>query len=203
MHRLGRGRSRRGLFRQPRLRLRLTGRPRGEQRERIQIPVRVGGQTNAEMDVGLCPLGVAARPDRADDLALFNRRSRPHANRPQVDERDRVAVGRANRQAQAFVRKLPDEGGDAGCGCPDIGADRRRDVDSAVLAAGIGVIFGDERPQHRSVDGPGPGTRRRAQDKSEQEPSCEDEQSVVRFGNHKSNVSGRSAVVKFGYSDPR
>ena len=188
MLRLGCGRSRRRLFRQPRLRL--TDRLRGEQRERIDIPVRVGGQANAEMDVGLSPLGVAARADRADDLPLLDRRSRSHPDRSQVDERDRVAVGRANRQAQALVRKLTDEGGDAGCGCPNLGAGRRRDVDSAVLSAGVGVPFCDERPQHRSVDGPRPGIRRRAQDKGEQDPNCKGEQSVVRFGNHESNVSG-------------
>jgi hypothetical protein len=184
--RLGRGRRRRRLFRRPRLRLRLrlTGRPRGEQRERIHISVRVGSQANAEMDVGLCPLGVTARADRADDFALFDRRPRPHADRPHVDERDRVAVGGANRQTQALVRELPDEGGDAGCGRTDVGAGRRRDVDSAVLAAGVGIPFGGERPQHRPFDGPRPGSRRRAQDESEQDPRREDEQSVVGFGNH-------------------
>jgi hypothetical protein len=145
--------------------------------------VRFGGQANAEVDVWLCPFGVPAGTDRAYDLALFDRRSRPHADRSQMNERDRVAVGRANRQAQALVRQLPDEGGDAGCGCSNVGAGRRRDVDSPVLAAGVRIIVSHERPQHRAVDGPRPSRCRGAQHESEQQSGHEDEQSVVEFDN--------------------
>jgi hypothetical protein len=101
--RFSRGHSgRRRLLRRPGLRL--TGRPWRKERKRIDVPVRIRGQTDAEVDVRLRPLDVAARPDRAHDVAFLERRARSRADRSQVDERDRVAVGRANRQAQPFVR---------------------------------------------------------------------------------------------------
>jgi hypothetical protein len=137
--------------------------------------VRVGGQANAEVDIGLCPLRLAAGADRAHDLAFLDRSPGAYSDRSEVDERDRVAVGGANRQAQPLTGQLPDERGDARCRSPDVGTGRRADVDSPVLAARVRVVLGGKRPQHRTVDRPGPGGRGRAQDERKQHPGCEDE----------------------------
>jgi hypothetical protein len=67
------------------------------------------------------------------------------------------------------MRKLPDEGDDARGRGANLRTGRRGDVDSTVLAAGVGVVFGDERPQHRAVDWPSPGTCARAQNETEQD----------------------------------
>ena len=107
--------------------------------------MRVGGESNAEVDVRLFPLGVAARADRADDFALLELRPSGNADRAEVDERDRVAVGGADRQAQPLAGQLPDEGGDARCRSPHVGPRRRGDVDSPVLAARVRILVGDER----------------------------------------------------------
>ena len=149
-------------------RLGLTRRPCREKRERIDVPVRIGGQANAEVDVGLRVLRVAAGADRAHDVAFLDRGPGAYSDRSEVDERDRVAVGGANRQAQPLVGQLPDERGDARCGSPNIGTRRRSDVDSPVLAARVRISFGDERAQHRTVDRPRPCGRRRAQDERDQ-----------------------------------
>jgi hypothetical protein len=191
----------RGLLR--RAWLRPADRPCREQRERVDVAVRFGGQANAEVDVRLSPLGVPARADRAHDLAFRDRGARSHADRSEMDERDRVAVGRANRQAQPFVRQLSDEGGDAGCGGLDVGTRGRRDVDSAVLAACIRVVLGGKRSQHRALDGPRPGSRGRAQREREQHSGRTGEQPVAQVDNHESRVAGGSAVVKLGYREPR
>lgn len=184
-------------------RLWLTRRPCREKRERVDIPVRIGGQANAEVDVGLGPLGLAARADGAHDLPFLDRRPSPYPDRSEVHERDRVALGGANRQAEPLVRKLPDERRDARCRSPDFGTCGRRNVDSPMLAARVRIPFCDERSQHQTVDGPRPRTRRRAQEERQQQPGRENEHFVALSGNHESNVAGGSAVVKFDYSDPR
>jgi hypothetical protein len=76
----------------------------GEERERIDVPVRVGGQPHAEMDVRLGPFGLATRADRAGDLAFADRGADRKPDRPQVDEGDGVSVLRPDRQAEPFVR---------------------------------------------------------------------------------------------------
>jgi hypothetical protein len=101
-----------------------------------------------------------------------------------MDQRDRVAVGRADRQAQPFMRQLPDEGRDAGRRRANIGACRRRDVNSPVLTARIRVTRGDERRKHGPLDGPRPSLRRRAQHEHEHESGSNHEQSVADTDNH-------------------
>jgi hypothetical protein len=174
VERLSRRRTRR-RWRLGRPRLWLTGRPCGEKRERVHIPVGIGGQANAEVDVRLCPLGIAARADSAHDLAFLDRGTGANPDRSEVDERDRVAVGGANRQAQTFARQLPDEGRDARCRSPDLGTRRRSDVDSPVLATRVRISFGDERAQHWTVDRPGPGLCSRAQEERREDHGREDE----------------------------
>jgi hypothetical protein len=119
--------------------------------------VRLGRQTDAEMDVGLRMLCLPARPDRADDFALGELRPHAHADRPELHERDRVAVGSADRQRQPRARNGAGESDDAGRRRSHLSTCRRADVDPAVLAAHVGVVVGDESLQHGPVDGPAPG----------------------------------------------
>ena len=181
---LCRGRSgRRGLLLR-RTRLRLAHGSRRQQRQRVEVAVRICRQSNAEVDVRLTPLRLAARADRGHDLAFLDRGSRRHADRAEVHERDRVAVGRADRQAKALVWKLPGEGDDAACGRAKVGTGRASDVHAAMLAAGIRVALGREWPQNRPFDGPGPSDGRRAEDERQQHPDCHDRSSVAQFDNH-------------------
>jgi hypothetical protein len=97
---------RRGSLRRHRLlsgwlrgRGRLRRTRRWEERQGIDVSVRINRQANAQVDVRFRPLGLAARTDRADDVALGHLRADPNADRAEVDERDRPAVRSANRQA--------------------------------------------------------------------------------------------------------
>jgi hypothetical protein len=176
--RLGRGRSRRsGLLR--RARLRLTHRSRRQQRQRVEVAVRIRGQANAEVDVRLAPLGLAARADRRDDVSFLDRGSGGHADRAEMHERDRVTVRSPNRQAEPLARQPPGEGDDAGCRRTKVGACGSSDVDAAMLAAGVRVVLGRERPQDRSLDGPGPPGRRLAEDERKQHPDGQDRDFVA------------------------
>ena len=176
--RLGRGRNPlNGLLR--RVRRRLAYGSLGQQRQRVDVAVRIRGQANAEVNVRLAPLRLAARADRGHDVALVDRGARGDADRADVDEGDGVPLRSANRQAEPFVRQPAGEGDDAGCGSAKLGARAARDVDPAMLAAGVRVAVGCERPQDRSVDGPGPPCRRRAEDEGEQHPDCQRRESVA------------------------
>jgi hypothetical protein len=168
--RLGRGRHwrRRRLFR--RARLRLAHWSRGQERQRIDVAVRLGGHANTEVHVRLTLLGLATRADRGHDVPFLDSSAGHHADRADVDERDRVAVRSANRHAEPFVRHLAGERDDAGGGRAEAGAGRAPDVDPAMLAAGVGVVVGRERSQDRSFDGPRPTSRRRAENEREQHP---------------------------------
>jgi hypothetical protein len=132
---------------------------RRQQRERVEIAVRVRRQTDAQMDIRLGAFGLSARPDGPHDLAFADGRPHPDRDRAQVDERGRVPVLGPDRQAPTFVWQLPGESDDSGRRRHHIRARRRADVDSTVLAAGVGVVPSDERPKHRAVDRPAPPRR--------------------------------------------
>ena len=134
----------------------------GEQRERVYVSVRLGGETDAEMHVRLRPFGLSARADRPHDLALDDRCSDAQRDRPEVDEGDRVPVLRADRQAAPFARELSRERDDPGHRRAHVGSRRRTDVDAAMLTACVRVVLGGERPEHGPVDGPCPSGRARS-----------------------------------------
>ena len=86
----------------------LLGRVPGRQeRQRIDVPVRVGRTTDTEIHVRLGPLRVTAGTDRADDVALAHVRPDRNPDRAEVDERDRPPVLGADRQAQPLMGQLP------------------------------------------------------------------------------------------------
>jgi hypothetical protein len=73
------------------------------------------------------------------------------------------------------MRQLSDEGDDARGRGANVRTGPLGDVDSTVLAAGVWVVLGDERPQHGAVDWPSPGIRARAQNETEQGRGRENE----------------------------
>jgi len=125
------------------------------------------------MYVRLTLFRLAGRANRGHDVALFDRGAGRHADRADVDERDRVAVRSANRHAEPFVRHLAGERDDARGGRAEVRPGGACDVDPAVLAAGVGVVLGRERSQDRSVGGPRPTGGRRTEDEREQRPECQ------------------------------
>ncbi len=151
--RLGRGRARlsngkRGLL------------PRGEERQGIHVPLRIGGEAHAEVDVGLVDLGLPARPDRPHRLSLGHLRPLARGDRPQMDERDRVAVVGLDGDGQAVPRHRAGEGDGAG----GRGSYRRplgaADIDPSVLTGDVGIRPQRERAEHGAVGRPAPGAGR-------------------------------------------
>jgi hypothetical protein len=115
-----------------------------QQRERIDVAVGIRRDPDAEMDVGLGVLGGAARPDRPEGRALRDGLLGSHAERAEVDERDRVAVGRLHRDGSASAGNRAGEADDS-CRRREDGRTRRScDVDAAVLPAGVGIVSEDE-----------------------------------------------------------
>lgn len=86
---------------------RLLGSPltNREQGERVDVAVRVGSQPDAEMDVRLEALGLTARADCPDDFAFDDCGADRQADRPEVNEGDRIPVLGTDRQAEPFVRE--------------------------------------------------------------------------------------------------
>jgi hypothetical protein len=86
----------------------LLGRlPRRQERQGVDVPVRVGRSTDAEIHVRLGPLGITARADRADDVALAHLRPDRDPDRAEVNERHRPPVLGADRQAQPLMGQPP------------------------------------------------------------------------------------------------
>ena len=158
--------------------------PSRQKRERVEIPVRVRSQADAEIHVRLGHLRLAARADRPDDVPLLDCGSDRDADRAQVDQGDGVPVLGTDRHAAPLARQLTCEGDDPGRRCAHVGSRRRADVDPAVLAAGVRVVAGDERPQHRPVDRPGPGSRARDVREGDEQHGPNDDDYFARFENH-------------------
>jgi hypothetical protein len=94
----------------------------GEQQLRVDVAVRVGGQAHAEVDVGLGTFGLPARPDRADDFSFCDRSPHSNGDRPQVNQGDRVAILRADRQAAPLTGNLAGERDDPSHGSAHLSA---------------------------------------------------------------------------------
>jgi hypothetical protein len=71
----------------------------GQERRRIEVALRLGGNPHAEMDVRLREVGVAGRGDRSDTVALCHRRAARNRDRAEVRQCHGVAVGGRDRHA--------------------------------------------------------------------------------------------------------
>jgi hypothetical protein len=139
-----------------------------QERLRIDVPLVVGRAPDAEVDVRLCEVAVAALSGRADDVAFGNLRAFAHADRAEMRERHRPAVGRLDRERPAARGHRADEGDEPTGRRKDGRAGIGADVEAAVLPAGVRMRRVEvERLQDRPVDGPRPGAGKRRRDERE------------------------------------
>jgi hypothetical protein len=140
-------------------RARRPRRSRRQKGERVEIAVGIGGRTYTQVDVRTCMLGRARGADRADHRSLVDTRAARHRRRSEVDERDRVAVRRLDRDGKA-VRGHRAHERDQACAR---GSDRLAllagDVEAAVLPGGVRVAAVSELLQDRPGCRPGPRAR--------------------------------------------
>jgi hypothetical protein len=135
-----------------------------QERERIDVSLLLGGASDAEVDVRLARDRVDALTDGADGRALGNRVSAPDGDLAQLEQRDRVAVSRSDRQRPSAARDRADERDGPFARRTNSLTGRRGDVDAAVLAAGVRIGTERERTQHAAVDRPRPGRGRARKD---------------------------------------
>ena len=95
---------------------------RREQAQWIEVAVRLGRDSDSEVDVRPGVLDLSARADGADALALLHRGPDTDAHGPEMDERDRVAVLGADRHAEPRMRQRAGERDHAVRRCAHIGA---------------------------------------------------------------------------------
>jgi hypothetical protein len=179
----------------------LTGR---EQGQRIDISVRLGGESNSEVDGGHArfPTGELGC---SDHVPLLQRRACADAEGAQVQERDRIAVlgPQGDRPSAAGNRSC--ERDHTRDGCEHVLSRSRGDFDATMLPGPVRVAVDVEGPEDRAGDGPAPGPRRggcreRPYGRDQNRPTAA---SVVSSENHAATVSGPSAVVKIVYSELR
>ncbi len=137
-------------------------RPGREQRERVDVALRLGGTTDAQVDVRRGHLRVAARADRPDDVSFGDRRALPDDEGAEMRERDGVPVGGVDREGEPGTGDRPGEADTAGGRRKHGSAGVTTDVDAAVLAAVVRMLrVEDERPENRAGRGPCPGATSR------------------------------------------
>ena len=146
--------------------------------------MRLSRYAYSEMDVRLGVLDLSARADGGDDVALLDRGPDPDAHGPEMDERDRIAVLGADRQAEPGAWQRAGERHHAARGCAHVGAGGRPDVHTAVLPARVRIVLREKAPEHRAVDGPAPGTGRRCEGEGRQGREQLQGHSVANFENH-------------------
>jgi len=116
------------------------GRLRRKERQRVDVALRIGGHADAQMDVRLRGHGIRALADPRHHGSLVDERAFHHEDLPELEQRDREAVGGLDRH------RLPAPGNEAGerdgsrRGGADVGAELAAHVDAAVLAARVRIV---------------------------------------------------------------
>jgi len=127
-----------------------------QEQQRVEVSVRLGAPTHAEVDVGHRELGLTARADDPDETALSHRLPAPDRHLAEMQESDRIAVLRPDRDGAAAHRHGAGERDDPGRRREHRRAARGADVDPSMLSGCVRVVAQQERPQHRSLHGPRP-----------------------------------------------
>jgi hypothetical protein len=121
------------------------------------------------MDVRIVVLDRSARADRPDRGAFGDRVAAADVRRSEMRQGHRIAVRRLDRHRSPADGNGARERNRSRCrrehGCPGRGAD----VDSSMLARGIGVVTEDEGLENRAFDRPRPGTGGRGGDEGGRE----------------------------------
>jgi hypothetical protein len=118
---------------------------RRQEPERVDVPVRVRRDPDAEVDVRLRVLRVARWADQPDRRPLLEQCVRLDGDRAQVDEGDGVAARGPHGDGAAAARDGAGEADDATDRRAHLRARRAGDVDAAVLSPGVGVVSEHER----------------------------------------------------------
>jgi hypothetical protein len=136
------------------------GDPGRQQGQGIDIALWIARDARAEVHVRIGQVDDAARTDCPDHRRFSHERAARHSDRPEVDERGRVSKRRLDRHRLPARRNRPGEGHHALHGSEHRATAGRAKVDTSMLAARVRVgVVEPEGPQHRAVDGPGPGLR--------------------------------------------
>ena len=184
---------------------RRSGGPRRKVGERVAVTLRVGGDADAEVDVRPVDLGVAARPDRGDAVALGHRGARRDRQRAEMRERDREPVGGRDRESAARARHRSREGDGAARGRAHGLTGGRADVDAAVLPGGVRLRrVEDEGLEDAAARRPRPGASDR---RCEERGHGRDEEKTTHRhhlccpgeNDCLARVEAATAVVKRGY----
>lgn len=112
---------------------------RWEESQRVEVPVRICSHANSEIHMRLRELGLTARPNDADDVSFADLLISSDAHCAELQQRDRVAVSRPDGDRAAARRHRAGEGHPSAGRRDYRSAERRPDVDSAMLAPGIRV----------------------------------------------------------------
>jgi hypothetical protein len=179
----------------------LAGRKQGQ---RIDVSVRLGGDSNSEVDGGHAhfPTGQLGR---SDHVLLLQGRPGPHGEGAQVQKRDRIAVLGPQSDRPSASGNCSCERDHTRNRCEHVLFRSRGDFDATMLPGLVRVALDVEGPEDRAGDGPAPsprrgGRRKRPDGRDQNRPTAA---SVVSAENHVATVSGPSAVVKIVYSEPR
>ena len=184
-------------------------RPCRQDRQRVDVSVLVGRDSYPQMHVGRRLLGLAARTDGPDDVALEDLLPPADGNGPEVNERHGVAVVGADRDGQASARNGACKADQPRRRCAHGSIRSRSDIDATVLAPGVGIaselngcITGPSTGQVQAEAGAAP--TRNAKTTGSRTPMCLASSllPVVIFENEMS-VAGWADVVKNAYSDAR
>ena len=110
-----------------------------QEREWVEIPLRIGRLAHAQVDVGLVEFGRAARADRADGGALRHLGPLRNGDRAEMRQRDGETAGRVDRDDLATRWNRAGKADSAGCRRDHRRARPRADVDAAMLARRVRV----------------------------------------------------------------
>jgi hypothetical protein len=142
----------------------------GEEPQRIEVALVVGGRAHAEVDVRHGELRRTARPDRADDRAFDDGAAARDRDRAEMREADREAVGGLDRHALPARRHGAGEADRARRGRHDGRGVAAADRDPSMLARGVWMRAVErERLQHRPLDRPCPPHGERDDEQHEEE----------------------------------
>jgi hypothetical protein len=128
----------------------------GQERERVDVALFLGGASDPQVHVRLAGHRVGTLTDRADARSLGDLVSSIHGDRGELQQGHGVAVARSDRQRTTASGNGPGERHDPRSRRAHRFAERAADVDAAVLSARIRIRAEDERAEHGPVERPGP-----------------------------------------------
>jgi hypothetical protein len=135
-----------------------------QQRQRIDVALRILRHPDPQVHVRLVDLRLARRADQAHGLPFGHAVTRRDRDRAEMEERDREAVGRPDRHRAPVDRQRAGEGHAPSRGGADRRPDVSADVDPGVTVFAVLLAPEVETPDDGAVHGPRPraGGRRRS-----------------------------------------